>query len=442
MGVMAAAGLSTGPASAAELNQPNVSAVTLPVGVDHEVSHETVTLPARYDGGDALSTGLQMHEHPPGHVVTDPTDHTPPATAHAASAGDESDDPVGLLHLIPLDLDAWQPGDSQPYDPTDGTLSLIQPIDPALRVGHGYALLHNFPVESVSLQVGRQRFRDRREWLIDEQLDAVRVVLDQEPFSIDFSVSSLLDGPGDQSDNVTNFVVFATYGFGHHPSEKITTFVIARQDDSPDNRDPLFVGLSWAGTVVDQHRVWVDTAFLLGEDRGTDLRGFGVDVGWIQRIDHPLNPALTLAFAFGSGDSDRDDGTDGTFQQTRLHDNVSQFDGDNPFKYYGEVFDPELSNMMIFTAAAGITPNETLSLDVIYHYYALVEQTAELRNVGVTKALTGDDTDLGQEIDLVLGSMLSDEIRATVTTGVFLPGPAFKSDTVIYGVEFKVQISY
>lgn len=115
----------------------------------------------------------------------------------------------------------------------------------------------------------------------------------------------------------------------------------------------------------------------------------------------------TLGFAFGSGDSDPDTDVDRNFRQTGLHDNSGKFNGNTKFKYYGEVFDPELSNMMIWTAGAGIRPSKNTSLDVVYHHYSQVDRSDELRDVDIDPDPTGKSRDLGHAVDLIVGASVS-----------------------------------
>ncbi len=316
--------------------------------------------------------------------------------------------------------------------------------DARLGFKEGYVLLREFPVDAVSLQIGRQRFKDRREWLIDERLDAVRIIYEQLvngwPLTVEFSVSSMLIDPDDHEDEITNFLLMGTYAYSE--KEKISGYLFARDDRGDDNRDPIYFGLSWRGRPHKKHRLWLDTAILFGEDEGRDLLGYAVDAGWTLRLKHDLDPAVTLAFAYGSGDSDPDRGTDHNFQQSDLQDNNGKFNGNTKFKYYGEVFDPELSNLMIFTFGFGIEPNDEFSLDVVYHYSMLVELTDELRKADVDEDLTGDDKDLGHEVDLIIGVIFNDHFQASFTTGVFFPGSAFEEHDPAFRAMLEFQVSF
>ena len=316
--------------------------------------------------------------------------------------------------------------------------------DASIKFREGYVRLQDFPTDDWGLQVGRQRLKDRREWMFDERLDAVRITYDtliaDRPADVEFSISSMLIEPDGREDEIINYILYATYEYAK--KEKISLFVVGRDDHRQQDRDPVFLGLSWKGRPHKRTKMWLDTALLVGQERQRDLLSYGLDVGVTQRIKHPLKPALTVAFAYGSGDPDPRDGTDRNFQQTDLQDNNAKFDGSTKFKYYGEIFDPELSNMMIFTFGAGVAPSKKFSLDVIYHYYVLVELTDELRDADIEEDLTGNDRDLGHEVDLILGLRFDHNIRASVSSGVFFPGSAYDDHDPVYGAEFKVQIPF
>ena len=153
-------------------------------------------------------------------------------------------------------------------------------------------------------------------------------------------------------------------------------------------------------------------------------------MGLVYAFDIDFEPYITLAYAFGSGDSNPDDGTDKNFRQTGLQGNEGDFNGVIDFLYYGEVFDPELSNMSIFTVGLGTNPNEETSIDLVYHYYRQIEASEELREIGIDAEPSGESKDLGHEIDLILGyEGFSERVAVGIFFGYFIPGDAFSSSS-------------
>ena len=314
-------------------------------------------------------------------------------------------------------------------------------VDSTLEFREGYILIEDFLGDGLSLQLGRQRIKDSREWFFDERLDAARVKYEKDDWSLEISASSMLLDPDGIEDEINNYVIRSRHQYSK--DGRVTFYGIARQDHSPDDRDPVYLGISWKDRPHKRHKFWFDGAYLFGKDGDHNLSSGGFDVGWTHRIKHDLRPTITFAFAYGSGDSDPDRGTDHAFQQTDLQDNNAKFWGITKFKYYGEVFDPELSNMMIFTTGLGLVPSEkTISADLVYHYYRLIELTDELRDAGVEEDLNGDHRDLGHEIDLIIGVRPENNINASISTGVFFPGRAYDDDQVSFGAEFNFQISF
>ena len=158
----------------------------------------------------------------------------------------------------------------------------------------------------------------------------------------------------------------------------------------------------------------------------------GFDLGSTYVFEVPLEPSITLGYAFGTGDRNLDDGKDKNFRQTGLQANEGDFNGVTDFNYYGELFDPELSNLSIFTIGAGIIPiEEKCSIDLVYHYYLQNEASDSLRDVGIDAEPDGQSKSLGSEIDLIIGYVNEGSksiFELAFVLGYFIPGKAFPSD--------------
>ena len=304
-------------------------------------------------------------------------------------------------------------------DPSDRRSSEFE-----FALSRAYMLWKEFLSPSLNLQVGRQRFNDDRQWLYDANLDAVRIFFNRDPFSLEMSVSAnLVESefsnnliePNDEEDVMINYILYNAYRYGR--KDEVAFYGIVRQDPSED-RDLAFVGVYWKSRSIKDQKFWIHAASSLGFEESNSLMGSGVDLGWISRFDLWLEPSLTMGFALGSKN----------FRQTGLEDNNGRFNGVVKFRYYGEVLDPELSNIMIPTLGLGIIPFDETSLDIVYHYYAQVEKTDELRDADVDEDLTGEDRDLGHEVDLIFGTEIIKNLQIEFDTGVFIPGKAFPED--------------
>ena len=263
-------------------------------------------------------------------------------------------------------------------------------VDPTdLFVEEAYLTLRE-PNLGLALQVGRQSFEDPRQWLYDAELDAVRARYRAQRLSLELAASreALLDSDlldPDEVEWANNYVLYAAYELSGDVS--MGAYGIVRDGAARDQ--PIFLGLQSAGTIGGRLSYWLDAAHVRGREDGSDLRGYGVDLLGAYHFDAPLSPHLILGYAFGSGDSDPDDDRDGAFRQTGLQGNEIEVGGHTPFRYYGEAFDPELSNLSIFTAGFGARPTAELSADLVYHYYLQDHAADEVRDSRSTPSRAG-----------------------------------------------------
>jgi alginate production protein len=314
----------------------------------------------------------------------------------------------------------------------EGPLTADAREDVVLEVTEAFVLIRQVP-GGVSAQVGRQRFEDEREWLYDEGLDAVRLRYDRGPLAVELSASrdgmmrtDLLGPP--ESEQINTYVLRAAYGLP--ASIELATYAIVRDDRAADRRHLVFLGVSSWGEPVQDLDYWLELATVGGEDGPNRIRGWGVDLGVTYELQVGPKPALTLGVAFGSGDSDPDDGLDRSFRQTGLHRNEADFGGSATFKYYGEVLDPELSNLAIATVGIGVRPRDNVSLDLVYHYYVQHRTSTELRNTAIDAQPSGRRQRLGSEVDLILGLVeIGNRVDVEAAVGYFMPGAAFPDAT-------------
>jgi alginate production protein len=300
--------------------------------------------------------------------------------------------------------------------------------DVALTIQEAFVWVRALP-SGLSLQLGRQRFEDERQWLYDEELDALRVRYEREALAAELSASR--DGlvrknvlSGHTPDRINNYMLLASY----RPLEDLTLegYAIARDNRDADRSRPVFVGLRSWGEPIEDLDYWIELGYAAGRDGSNRIRGWGVDLGATYEFQVGPKPALTLGIAFGSGDRNPDDGTDRSFRQTGLQENEADFGGATEFKYYGEVLDPELSNLAVLTAGIGIRPSDNVSVDLVYHYYLQHRASSTLRNAGLEAEPSGRSRRLGSEVDLILGLQnLFDRLEVRAVLGYFSPGAAF-----------------
>lgn len=299
-----------------------------------------------------------------------------------------------------------------------------------LDLAQAYFRLTDLAGSGVHLQVGRQRIEDDREWLYDEELDAVRVMARAGRFTLEGSVSreDLVDRnllPHDQppADPINNYIADVTYS----PAEDggIAAYVVVRDDQSGSGERPWFVGLHGSGEAGAHLTYWIDLAHVRGHSGSKRIRGWGGDVGSTYGFDAWLHPSLSIGFAVGSGDADPNDEIDRAFRQTGLADNTDELNGLSSIKYYGELVDPDLSNLQILTVSAGVSPTSESSLEAVYHHYLQDHASNDLASASIERDPAGESPRLGSEIDVVAAYRGLQGLELEVTLGYFMPGPAF-----------------
>jgi alginate production protein len=300
--------------------------------------------------------------------------------------------------------------------------------DITVELKEAFIWLRSLP-GGLSFQLGRQRFEDERQWLYDEELDALRLRFQHVALAIELSASRDGLAPKDlsnstQEERINNYMLLASYRLPRDTT--LEAYAILRDDQDADRRRPVFAGLRARGEPIEDLDYWLELAYAGGRDGSKQIRGWGVDLGATYEFQVGPKPALTLGFAFGSGDANPDDDTDESFRQTGLQENEGDFGGATDFRYYGEVLDPELSNLAILTAGVGIRPSDKFSVDLVYHYYLQHRATPVLRNAGLDAEPSGRSRRLGSAVDFIVGLQeIWDHLDALLAVGYFSPGSAF-----------------
>ncbi len=290
--------------------------------------------------------------------------------------------------------------------------------------------------DGLSFRVGRQRFVDDRQWLYDEELDAARAFYRVARLSLQASASrkDLVDRDllnGESRERINNYLLYGRYALG--TGIDIAGYGLVRDDRSAAREDLAFIGLHSSGEIVDNLDHWLELAYARGREGSKRTRGIGADAGATYGFDTLLRPSVTIAYAFG----------DGGFRQTGLQDNSGRFKGVVNFKYYGELLDPELSNLSIFTGGVGVRPTRRSSIDLVYHYYLQDDASTRIRDSEITARPAGRSKRLGSEADLILGYRELRNVTAKLALAYFIPGNAFPAGTDSgFLANIELQISF
>ena len=321
-----------------------------------------------------------------------------------------------------------------------------------------------------SLQVGRQQFRDKREWWWDELVDAVSVRFDGDAWRVQLAVgedvarvSSEFEGINPRMKDVRHTIAKAEWTWAR--KNRLSWFVTHKKDESgaqavgtqldeidedPVDIDALWLGARargrWKSDLLGRVYYWADVGYVQGEQRvaiydgiGNDssvveesteyeVEGWAYDVGLtFDRRKWPGKPRFTFGYAWADGDSDVSDGKFNGFVQTGMHDNNGKYRGVDRFKYYGEVLRPDLSNLSVITAGLGMPFARNSSVELLWHKYRQVEPSAVVTGARVRRRPNGFSGDIGEGIDLVIGIEEWRHVEIELIAGAFREGSAFGS---------------
>lgn len=288
------------------------------------------------------------------------------------------------------------------------------------------------PFDGSRVKLGRQRFQDEREWLYDDELDGVRLFHSFSRFAAEFSVSRRNDRDllqNQRTEDVNNYLIHGYYAPDKDTSIGLYAFVQDdREDRDEQEEDRTLFGIHANGEFRKRLDYWLELAHLRGEFGSSDIQAWGFDAGSTYVFDHAWEPAITLGYAFGSGDDDPESGKDRNFRQTGFQDNAAKYNGLIRLKYYGEMVDPELSNLQIATMGLGLRPTSNTSMDIVYHKLRQHKASTDVRDWEIDEDPNGRSSDIGYEIDFVAGYRFKPHHKGSLVIGRFYPGNAFPDD--------------
>ena len=336
-----------------------------------------------------------------------------------------------------------------------------------------------------SVQVGRQNFKDKREWWWDEDLEAIRLYWEREGLRAEIAYAQQLGRVSTLEDFAEPELREVGFLMGHLQwtwarKNRLELFAARRTDhsDSPelgtvmhrDRRDESDARLLWFGARamgrakvdhVGRFYYWADLARVSGSEEYIDfdgvpfdrdlriaderitqsVRGWAADAGftWQWRRD---GPGLTFGYAVGSGSAGSGEHPDGSFRQTGLQDNNGKFRGANRFRLYGELLRPELSNLHVATFSVGVPLFSDSSLELVYHHYRQDEASEFLRDTDLDTVPGGRGRTLGQELDLVVGLEEWEHLEVELIGSVFRAGAAFERESGEFAHLVAIKIDY
>ena len=374
--------------------------------------------------------------------------------------------------------------------------------------GETWFYLGNLFDTPFGLQVGRQRFFDAREWWWDKDLDSIRLRFDRKDFHAEIAIAHELfpvvlnrDGIDPEDDDIVQILsaarwswakkqevgFFALYRNDYSDQQPVDPQCAAESDIPPsllplpgtlafyqsgcvDYEDDSDSQLTWLGVSASGRwkvpgwgriEYWLDAAAVFGEETFTDYSGMtglrvvdvvdthsvsggGLDIGGTWLLPLFGRSTFSAGYAYGSGDPGMEEFRDTGFRQTGLQDNSDRFRGVASFRYYGELLDPNLSNLHVVTAGVGLRFLKKSSIDLVYHWYRQAHAAPFMHDVDFKRDPTGLSPDIGQEWDLILGLEEMDRLEFKVVASIFRPGEAFvpEKGDLAYLVSFRFRFNF
>jgi len=312
------------------------------------------------------------------------------------------------------------------------------PTNSQLFVDQAFVTIRNI-IAPFEFNLGRRNYEDERHWLYDASLDTASLAFRLGAFRVEAFAGreawkswNLWPNQVQVKDRINTSLVYLEYrGI---EDLRLAAYTITRDDLTRNEGQPRLWGVRAIGSPSAELSFWTELAYLGGRDaQGTKYQGTGYDVGFTYRFPGvPFSPNITLGYAYGSGDAGQNPQRNYTFRQTGLQSNEQRWAGVAKFKYYGEVLEPELSNIGILTLGIGARPTPSFSIDFVYHTYRLAKIADEVAGSPITAQMAQFDPLLskrvGSELDIILGFRELFGIRRLgmdVRMGWFFPGAAF-----------------
>jgi hypothetical protein len=114
------------------------------------------------------------------------------------------------------------------------------------------------------------------------------------------------------------------------------------------------------------------------------------------------------------------------------------------YRVYGEILDPELSNLEVGTLVLGFPLLRSSSIDFAAHLYRQLIASPFVRGSRLRVDPLGEDIDLGAALDLVFALEEWEHWRLRLIGSAFRAGPAYGplEGQMIYESEFKISIVF
>jgi len=326
-------------------------------------------------------------------------------------------------------------------------------------VSEAYVQFNEIFYTPATLKVGRQFLQYGRGLILSSveqeyNYDAARLVLDYYPLTIDLVGAELVNnqsfgGQPDLPHEGASDLLFANARYELSDSaikdvEAYFGWISQSQNHLLESTripatvgtgsSPLIVGLRTDINPLDALQTWAEAAYEFGangDPNGSSIGAFLVNLGGKYTLkDVQWVPVFNgnFIYASGGGKGQADTGV-GNSQFRPWFDYA---DG-----YNGYLFMPALTDIAVFNLGASVKPYENTTLALQGYYYMKADKAGTAGSNGdvdwggptwaaPAAGNTGNDADLGWEIDSILGYDYSKDVRAQLVYGAFLPAEAYR----------------
>ncbi len=338
---------------------------------------------------------------------------------------------------------------------------------------------------ALSLQAGRLSWTERRSFWWDEDLDGIRLSYVGNGWGLRAGVAREFARVSTAQQRIEPDTFGVKHWFGEATWQlarrhRLDAFLLVAQDRS--GRDALgelqideerldrndfdgrWFGVrasgQWRPATGQRISYWSDAAIVRGRETVTTydevaagftarshrtraVRGHAIDAGAtliLQGVS--LRPSFTAAYARGSGGA-RSTTVDENFRQTGLQENKARIAGVKRLQRYGELLQPELSNLEIVTLAAGVRMLKRSSLEVLLHRYRQRRASTTLLS-RLSADPAGSSTKIGTETDVVLALREWRQFEIVMRYARFRPSTAFapRERDVAHAVEVGLEYNF
>jgi len=338
---------------------------------------------------------------------------------------------------------------------------------------------HPKDASTHALRIGRNKFKEKREWWWKSELDAITydVTYPGARFRLGFGKELAPETTFDTKIYPEEQDIYRL--FGEHKlhlsnDSSLEVFGLLHKDNSTQYRpgdrmhssteDDSDADLLWLGFRYSTAQLFnannfslrMDVAFVKGDEvryqfsdesayltvsekakYNVEAWAYDVELQWRVTTGSPVSLMLGLAQGSGTKNSHLTR-TDSNFRQTGLHEN------DENYPYYGELLDPDLSNLIIATIGfKWALPGES-QFYLIYHHYNQHYLSNELSSDAIKQDPNGISKEIGQSLEVIFLLEPMTQITMEMVVAAFRLGDAYNNKheaiatyaAVTFGYEF------